>query len=256
MSPMPARCSAATASADDILEERIWFIPSQMLNWLWITYETRGNIEGLNRKKTPCFFGSIHCPVVCYKDGKIQQIAGKNNELFNGLNDQLPTFVKDADNRLWIFTRSTSPSVKDHRTRTWKWNIRASRLESDGWAEPVEIFNGIPSGRGERAAVAIAGKNNFWLVWQNDNWPKGLHQVNEAKGESGLYTRELYMATLSVPPASEAKPSFKLNPAIVIKEHNSKVGRRHISRRKIKVGDEEYTLLFGNLHTPPLSSPF
>ncbi|MHC4124363.1 MAG: hypothetical protein ACYSSI_12380 [Planctomycetota bacterium] len=215
---------------------------------LWITFEARGNIKEQHRKKTPCFFGSRHCPVVCYKDGKIQQIAGKNHELFNGLNDQLPTFVKDSDDRLWIFTRSTASKVKDHRTRTWKWNIRASRLDSDGWSEPVKIFNGIPSGRGERAAVAIAGKNTFWLVWQNDNWPMGLHQVNQTKGKSGLYARELYMAKLSIPPAGKAKSSCKLNPAQVVKEHNPKVGRRHVPRRKIRLGDEEYTLLFGNLH--------
>ncbi|MHC4123918.1 MAG: CehA/McbA family metallohydrolase domain-containing protein [Planctomycetota bacterium] len=219
---------------------------------LWITYETRGNIEKQDKdeihKKNPCFFGSRHCMVVCYKDNKIQQITGKNHELFNASNDQLPTFVKDADDRLWIFTRSAAPRSKNRRPRTRKWNIRASRLESDGWSEPVKIFNGIPSGRGERAAAAIAEKNKFWLVWQNDNWPISTKEIRKNEIQTDSYNSELYLAELSIPAAGKSKPSFKLSPAQIEKKHSSNIGRPRVARRKIRLGNEEYTLLFGNLH--------
>jgi hypothetical protein len=217
---------------------------------LWIAWERRTGGRA-------CWYAGRECVVVCYSDGDIKEVAGQSKAVFRGSNDHLPTFTKDGMGRLWLFTRRGPEGNvwidgRSKRYRIRKWAIRASRLGSEGWSEPLTLFEDTPSmiGRDHRPAMAAEGDDFFSLLWESDNFPSVLPEK---------YQYTLHYARLHLPPEKLEKSSFSLKKTNTQYHVSSNlrmdpaykaqnIGRQRGRRRKITRDGQEYTLLFGNLH--------
>ena len=199
---------------------------------VWITWERRGVYKpGITA------FGRMTCQVVCYDKGKLYTVAPQSQaysgmEVFKGENDRFSHLAFDGHQRLWLFSRCS-------HTKRRSWGIRASLLEADrGWRLADSLIQKFP-GRLDKVQVALVEKDNFLIAWQGDDYLAA--PITRVKSN-------IYVAKVLIPSPEEAvrRPVLK---EVRAGEYTGKVlGRPWVKRRKIKVGKEKYTLLFGNLH--------
>jgi hypothetical protein len=208
-------------------------------NRLWISWENNRDTHRLDDGDN--FNGDRCCSMVIYSDGRIMEPEGTGKWLFRGLNDHLPTFVRDWQGNLMVFTRSGG----DFRTNN-NWKFRVSVLQPDGWTEPETIL-GIDQ-RGQRSVPSIIFNedNEFWLAWRNERL------VRTDRGNRKKETR-LNLSSFAPADIKNGSASMKFVPSVVEEHHPRKVvnktsGRHRIERQKMVYKGEEYTLLLGDLH--------
>lgn len=204
---------------------------------LWITWEAREVNKNERRTDTVCYYGTRCCPVVCYKDGQIQKIANRDVNVFKGANDHRPAFVKNDAGDLWIFTRN-SEEIR-------KWHVRASSLTSQGWSEPFTMIDDMERGRGDKLAVASAPDDSLHIAWQADNFKleKHWHEVHIDDVKS-----QMYAGRFALPSRTHDVSQLSFEPVNLVGYNGKDFARPWQPRRKVKINDQEYTLIYGNLH--------
>ena len=204
---------------------------------LWITWETRAISLNERISKTPCYFGTRCCPVVCFFDGKIQKIANADPYVFKGANDHKPIFVKTADGQLGIFTRN-SEAIR-------KWHVRTSFLGVNGWSDPVTLIDRLPRGREDMLAVAPGAGSSLFIGWQADTFKleKLWFEVTIDQVKSQLFTAKLTL------PTKDNSILNLLTEPVEMKGNNEKdFARPWQARQEVDINGQKYTLLWGNLH--------
>jgi hypothetical protein len=255
---------------------------------VWIAYEHDSNRSLRSESMRPSggtagnHWGTRECRVVCYRDGHLLQVTPADERLagdrvLTDHNDHYPTFIEDAESRLWLFSRDSSPLRR-------AWTVRGCRLDGgQGWTEPTNLLGSFRMGRLSRPAVAVKDKDSLWLVWQADNVlgkagpATGSGKINLHWGpmeddipgkigispmtsydsvtlRSGIFAMQVpFSAGHSVEPlrleAASAPAQGSIFPAVPYSSP-----RGHQPRRKVTVNGKEYTLLYGNLHEHSLIS--
>jgi hypothetical protein len=214
---------------------------------LWISYESNKNSSVLTDGDN--YTGDRSCAILTYENGKIKELKKTGKWLFNGENDQKPTFIKDNNGSLFLAT-DCGGDLKTYQG----WKYRLSCLDSkEGWTEPQTIFKTTQKGMLVPPAIAFDKSNNLWLATSIE---KTFEHDNPAEHEGIIRSRltQLKLNKMSAPKLNTEHVS------LIFKETNIKgfqpdintistiSGHPKISGEKITVGNETYTLVFGNLH--------
>lgn len=187
------------------------------------------------------YTGGRICSMVCFKDGKFWEQADAGRWLFTGENDHLPTFVKDTDNNLYLFTLCGG----DFQGEPF-WKFRVSYLHPEtGWTKPKFFFRTEQKGQTSVPSV-IFSDDKFYLAWR--------YEESKISRRDSTNEPHIKISEFSVPEISGKYVSLKMNPAVVEEFHpvegffplNS--GRPRLPRRTMNYNGEEYTLLVGCLH--------
>jgi hypothetical protein len=208
-------------------------------NRLWISWENNRNTTRLDDGDN--FSGDRCCSMVCYSEGKIMEPVKTGKWLFNGKNDHHPTFVKDKNNNLFVFTRCGGDFEGN-----FTWKFRVSRLHEAGWSQPETILSTRQKGQTSVPSVIFIDDNNFWLAWRIEQRVRGNHgnQIKETK---------VNLSQFSFSEVSNELSKIQFVPAIVEEHHPRSIvtrqgGRHRIDRQKMVYNGEEYTLVLGDLH--------
>ncbi|MCE5198622.1 DUF3604 domain-containing protein [bacterium] len=226
---------------------------------VWVAYE-RDSVRGVryanddNHSMGP-HMGSRECSVVCYQSGQLYHVtAGPSNvggrEVLAGANDHYPTLIQDLCGRIWVFSRD---SVANTIYGQSPWNMRASYLNgAKGWTSPSSLLDVTNIGRLSRPAVAFVNGDSLWAAWQSDNLPRNWN--TDTMGDEQT---KINIGRITIP-ASDPKAGVH-----ILQQTTANAGdktgktlsvRARVPRRKITEGDNQYTLLFGNLHEHTLVS--
>ncbi len=200
-------------------------------NRIWVAYEH----DSQPSKGTLSYHGLRECSVVCVNEKKQLLTTSKNKSVLSDDNDHYPLLLADGFGRIWIFSRKSEVYNRE-------WNMRASCLDgSNGWTSPAKLLPEKESGRLSRPAVTLISGSSFWTAWQEDYYIKSDKWHNNIESS-------IHIAKIDMP---EQQPNagsvvFRLADKIVPSEKPK--GRSRIKRRKIKAGDEEYIIVYGNMH--------
>lgn len=206
---------------------------------LWISWENNRNTSRLDDGDN--FSGDRCCSMVSYSEGKIMKPSGRGRWLFKGINDHFPTFVKDYNNNLFVFTRCGG-DFEGNST----WNFRVSYLQGDGWSEPETFLTTRQKGQAAVPSVIFGHTNDFWLAWRAEQM---------SRDEQGTRIKEtrINLSGFSSPEIKAGGGQIQFTPAQVEEFHPKSIktrcgGRHRIDRQKMVYNGEEYTLLLGDLH--------
>lgn len=219
---------------------------------LWISYENNHNTSCLDDGDN--YTGDRSCAILSYQNGKIVEIENKGKWLFNGRNDHKPTFVKDKDGHLFMATNCGGDTVNGG------WKYRMSWLDpQDGWQEPITIFDAKIKGILIAPAITFDEKGNFWLATNNE---KIFLNYEKVKSENVVQSRltELNAIQFSAPDLSEKYNPISFVEAQVkgfspdVQTISTISGHPRMERPQMTLGNETYTLIYGNLHEHTNSS--
>ena len=217
---------------------------------LWISWENNRRSHRLEDGDN--FTGDRICAMVCYENGKIME-PESGKWLFDGKNDQLPTFVKDHNNQLYAFTHCGGDF-----TGNPFWKYRVSKLNTEkGWSEPVIVHETSQKGETARPSVIFGEDNSCWLATRPEKWfaeelAPGEVRVNERRNRTRLSKLELHQLQLSL--KHRGSSGLQLKPSIVEEHHPNEdfvpkiSGRPWVARKTMTYKGEQYTLVVGNLH--------
>ena len=217
----------------------------------WISYENNRNTSRMEDGDN--YTGDRCCAIVSVEEGVVEEPADKGKWLFEGLNDHCPTFVKDHDGNLYLFTYCGG-TFDDTQ-----WKYRVAYLNgNEGWSEPITLFNAKVKGWLVPPAVSFDENNHFWLATIYEEFTN----AKEILGESDVVRARLSQLNLMQFSGADisGKGNAKLKATIVEEFMPDEAsigtfsGHPHIERRKKVVGNDEYTLIYGNLHEHSNSS--
>lgn len=217
---------------------------------LWISWENNRKTHRLEDGDN--FTGDRICAMVCYEDGILKEQKNSGRWLFDGKNDQSPTFIKDTNGELYAITHCGGDF-----TGNPFWKYRISCLDTKtGWSTPEIIFETDHKGQTSRPALIIDEKSGCWLATRPEKWfENGIEneKSNEGKHKSRLSKLELHQFNYKKNNSANT-PELELVLAVVEEYHPSEKyvsissGRPRIKRRTMEHNGETYTLLLGNLH--------
>ncbi|MHB0999236.1 MAG: DUF3604 domain-containing protein [Armatimonadota bacterium] len=200
-------------------------------NRVWVAYEH----DSQPSKGTLSYHGFRECSIVCLNEKRQLETTSRNRSVIGSDNDHYPALRTDGFGRLWVFSRKSEPYKRG-------WNLRGSCLNgSSGWTSPVTLLPDKELGRISRPAVALISGSSFWTAWQEDYFTLGDKWQDNI--QSSIHIAKIDMPEPQTNPGSVA---FRL--ANTVKPSDMQKRRPWIKRRKIKVGDEEYTVVYGNMH--------
>lgn len=221
-------------------------------NNLWISYESNRNASRMEDGDN--YTGDRCCAIVSYQNGKVQEIDGLGKWLFTGINDHRPTFLKDNNNHLYLATHCGGDFVSN------SWKYRLSWLDPfTGWQKPVQILDTKIKGLLLTPAIAFDKNNRIWLATINDqtfvNYDK---QKDENVVNARLTQLNLHCFNATQFSNKQKQLTFKDTQITEYRPDENSIGtfsgRPKFERKQIKVGDQTYTLLYGNLHEHSNSS--
>lgn len=213
---------------------------------LWITYENNRNTTCLDDGDN--YTGDRCCAILSYQNGNVVELENKGKWLFNGRNDHKPTFVKDNNGHLFLATNCGGDKVNAG------WKYRLSCLDpQQGWLDPITIFDTKMKGILIPPAISFDGKGNFWLA---TNFEKTFPNHEKVKSEGITRSRltELKAVQFKAPKLSEEYSSLGFTETQVeefspdVESIGTLSGHPKMERQTMNVGNEKYTLIYGNLH--------
>ena len=219
---------------------------------LWISYENNRNTSRFEDGDN--YTGERCCAILSYQNGKIVEIGNAGKWLFKDENDHKPTFVKDTQGKLYLFTHCGGT----FESATWKY--RMSWLDpQSGWQQPQTLLDTNIKGLMITPAVAFDNNNKFWLATSNE---KFFHGEEIANHEDATQARLSEFKLLQYGPP-ELSPDF--NPVQFVetkveefapdeKTIGTLSGHPRVKRRTRTIDSETYTLIYGNLHEHSNSS--
>lgn len=207
-------------------------------NRLWISWENNRNTHRFDDGDN--YTGDRCCSMVCYADGKIME-PESGKWLFNGGNDHLPVFNKNANGDLFVFTRCGGDFKKSNN-----WKFRYSKLGYEGWTEPKVFLNTDQKGQTSVPAVVFEDSNIFWLGWRNE-------KLKPSEAGNRVKEDRIELSRFKVSDYHEKLGEIKLVSSVVEEHHPAEIktrigGRHRVARRKMVYRGEEYTLILGDLH--------
>lgn len=208
-------------------------------NRLWISWENNRNTHRLEDGDN--YSGDRGCSMVTYADGKILEPANSGKWLFDGMNDHLPTFVKNNNGELFAFTRCGGDFEGNY---TWK--FRVSALQPDGWSKPETILTTNQKGQTSIPSVVFNQKNEFWLAWR-------IEELVPGEGGRRNKDTKINLSQFSGQEVQAGSENINFVLTTVEEYHPKSIithcgGRHRIERQKMVYKGEEYTLLLGDLH--------
>lgn len=216
---------------------------------LWISWENNRKTHRLEDADN--FTGDRICAMVCYENGVLKEQKYIGKWLFNGMNDHLPTFIKDSNNNLSMVTHCGGDF-----TGNPFWKYRISRLDlNKGWSTPETILETKQKGQTNRPAL-IFNDSGMWLANRSEKWFKNeteLKKSPDSKSRTRLSKLELHQFEFQANKATD-RPALSLSPTLVeefLPDKNQTPiisGRPRIKRKTMRHKGETYSLLLGNLH--------
>jgi hypothetical protein len=221
---------------------------------LWIAYENNRFAHRL--EDSDCFTGDRHIAMVSYEDDQILEPAGRGKWLFSGKNDHKASFFKDREGQLYVASHCGGDF-----TGNPFWQNRLSMLETGmGWTSPVSVYQSKQKGVLIPPAFAFDQENHLWMAtldeteFEHDD-PSAHDGVVHAKVTS------LLVMPVDLPPSGQADESLEFI-RTQVEEHRPGTdfipeinGRPKVSGVTIESEDQEYTLVYGNLHEHSENSP-
>ena len=208
-------------------------------NRLWISWEN--NKDNTRLDDGDNFPGDRCCAMVCYTNNELlQQASGK--WLFNGKNDQLPSFIHDKEGNLFVVTRCGGDFGKDPF-----WKFRISGISPTGWTKPETFLSTNQKGPTSIPTLTFHDNNHLWMAWRNETFNRSEEDIRVRQSRMNL-------SKFNVPQLNnKEKGKIELVPCETVAfrptSKETKIGGRNwIEREKKKIKGEEYTLLQGNLH--------
>lgn len=217
---------------------------------LWVSWEN--NRKNHRLEDGDNFTGDRICAMVCYEDGLLKEPKSNGKWLFEGINDHLPTFIKDNNGELFAITHCGGDF-----TGNPFWKYRISKLDTkSGWSKPEMLLETKQKGQTNRPSMIIDEKAGCWLATRPEKWfENGAEEdnSNDDQHRARLSKLELHQFKYKENKPT-AKPALTLIPTVVEEHHpadnyvSTSSGRPKIERKTMKHGGETYTLLLGNLH--------
>ena len=218
---------------------------------LWISYENNRNHSRLQDGDN--YTGDRCCAILTYENGQLLEPQDSGKWLFTGLNDHKPTFIKDTQGRLYLATHCGGNFDNAF------WKHRLSWLDpKKGWAKPITILETSQKGVTIPPAMVFDKKNKCWMATCME---KTFDHENAQKDDI-VHSRltQLQINELTTPEQSDTYSSltFKKTQVEEFMPDDTTIssisGHPRIHGEKLKVGNEVYTLIFGNLHEHSESS--
>jgi hypothetical protein len=217
---------------------------------LWVSWENNRKTHRLEDGDN--FTGDRICAMACYEDGILKESKTTGKWLFDGINDHLPTFIKNKDGELFAITHCGGDF-----TGNPFWKYRISKLDvKTGWSKPEMLLETKQKGQTNRPSMIIDEKAGCWLTTRPEKWFEDGLEVedsNEGQHRARLSKLELHQFDYK-----ESKPvssgALELVPTVVEEYHPAEgyvsisSGRPKIERKTMEHNGETYTLLLGNLH--------
>lgn len=219
---------------------------------IWVAWEhDSASSSRRQHPQTSNWIGRREVTVRCWDGARWLETASRGL-VFAGHNDHMPRLLYDRTCGLVALSRASwgayqpGPGVLEDR-RTW--DIRFSRLTASGWTEPVGLLRthvGLPEmGRLHRPAAAVA-HGAIWVCWQADDHNSQPTLMNQAAPVSWINCGSVKLSSPDGAP-SMSRVSGDPRPGRTYAIERSR-------RPQIRVGNERFTLIWGNCHEHTLLS--
>jgi len=172
-----------------------------------------------------------------YHHGKVYQPKAGLGALGTGGLAQfaeMPHLTMDGAGGLWMFVRHWK-----QRRPTEIYVLYATRLTKDGWSEP-HLLAESEGRNSQRMGAAYGRGRRICAVYAGDGRGK-----NRPEGHGPALNYSVHRATLPRPPLGDDWHRIPLEP-VTVKERADAPSPP--PRWKVTVGDQEYTLIAGDLH--------
>jgi hypothetical protein len=183
--------------------------------------------------------------LLCFEDGRLGKIDLPNpKDMPHTIagTPEMPELAFDGDGRLWVFFRYLRRNWTTREER-FQWDIYGMAYDGTGWTDPMPFP--MCYGRNDhRMMAALAADGRLWAVWPTDErslhppvGDKTLYQMRDGNIYAGALYPSGQRVTINTPPQ---KPTLtERTDALRVADH-----RNH----QISVGDENYTLYWGEMH--------
>ncbi|MCD6354122.1 MAG: DUF3604 domain-containing protein [Prolixibacteraceae bacterium] len=217
------------------------------LDRLWISYENNRNSSRLQDGDN--YTGDRCCAILNYQDGKFLECKPTGKWLFSDKNDHKPTFFKDSEGRLFMATHCGG-----NFTDNPHWQYRLSWLDPEnGWVKPITVLKTSQKGVLIPPALAFDKSKRLWL----STCIEKIFNYENPKLHDGIVRSRLTQLMVQQIPVPELSAEYRpldFKNTIVEEFHLNKdfvpqiSGHPKIIGESITANDQEYMLVYGNLH--------